>query len=836
MISIYDHLEERKMLKAFKAIFYSLFFIVTFHSFANDNFDGLSLFVDTEKSSAFKKKEFLKIIEKKNLELEYFIEFEDSVSLGVQSQNWQTQDSTSDYIKARDHAIQTCQQLRELVEGLYCELNYPLASEREASICTRGTLERVEREELEHDGICLECSSVPSLFFEGDAVENLADRAARALIRDECIICPEEINNFVRIRPPARNELRRRPLLPNLSPFWAQQQTGSDLALDFIRDLDQQMIASHRPVIISESSVDVPEGRVPDSQISHGGHVQGVFEQSSSQSDSLWVRNNAQGLANIRSSLSRSRSQRVINFSHTLSDVTAQTVNRMLADDHVIVTSAGNYYPFGVSRQKAELKDSGAIIVGSTHPFGGPSRFSSHGHVTISAPSDNYLGYTDRQNGIARSMGGTSGAAPQVSAAINNAQTILDYHLDSESAKHLLKMSASPSVDSLLHGSRSQNGVGTLNSFKMVKVANRIRSECESLLRNRLSSTLMGRCIRQKVQDPLMYQFTPASDDFLQQVRSNIPGCDPKNYPPRSLLKAPRCQETSDTLFKQLRQHVLLNPTPELLRCLAGSYYQMGFDGDAQYYANLANAFAGDNSLASYMDSSEWGTLPFDSRINIFVSAYRSGGVQFNRETFERYFPLESERSALLRLSTTRGGIGVFGQDGLAVLQEYARDGEGTLKVNAIRGLTHLSSLNIFHGVDELSSGAPAYNSAYMDEDIRNASSLALNQVMELARTSNDPEVLLGIARSIASHPLGVYLAEHLYNHQVEGRELDDQIVNTLRCQLLADQIDASDGLNQGNCHPLYLIYSGQNRLHLQQQIGVQRRDTLIEQMGGLGD
>ena len=127
------------------------------------------------------------------------------------------------------------------------------------------------------------------------------------------------------------------------------------------------------------------------------------------------------------------------------------------------VCSAGNYYPSPAD----DITEGPCIQVGSMSPEGFVSGFSMEGEsVVILAPSDwEVLSHDGKQE---NSFGGTSGASPQVVAALANIMHFKKFNFYSyEDLKNLLTQTAIP----LPQSKTLKNGAGFLNSYQLYRVA-----------------------------------------------------------------------------------------------------------------------------------------------------------------------------------------------------------------------------------------------------------------------------------------------------------------------------------------------------------------------------
>ncbi len=251
----------------------------------------------------------------------------------------------------------------------------------------------------------------------------------------------------------------------------------------------------------------------------------------------------------------------------------------------IIVVSAGN------DNQKIEVyKQLGSeifnmIVVGSLAPDGQKSNFSNtHKEVHILAPSDDYITSLNRK-GNYEQFGGTSGAAPLVTASLATFESIAEYHPTAKEAKTLLKNTAIPVPSSVKGGpGYGTNGYGMLNTYKLAMVGERLKKQCGKDVA----------CFKQKINDPKTYQFPPPDEFFLLEIRKAFPECDNEcdkrekssscNGASYSNCVSVSSQCTNKKLvLNKLRKEAFLNPhNAQLWRNTACIYQSAGFKKEAQ--------------------------------------------------------------------------------------------------------------------------------------------------------------------------------------------------------------------------------------------------------------
>ena len=234
-----------------------------------------------------------------------------------------------------------------------------------------------------------------------------------------------------------------------------------------------------------------------------------------------------------------------------------------ITDKTIVVNSIGNYHNLddkqpieaGVRRLVGKV-----INVGSSDPTGHISLFSNRddGSIeTIRAFSDNFI-QTLGIDGSFSSFGGTSGASPVVTGVLADTLAILR-NLTVAQTEILLKKTAIPSS----YG----DPVGTLNSYKLVRVAKRLVDR--------------GWPANNNLTDGNLYDF--------------------KNEARQLADEAIATQEV-DEKFAKLRQSFFLDPDNRQVRRQLGRLYrQAGYQAQALFYgdSNLASRDAFIQSLAT---------------------------------------------------------------------------------------------------------------------------------------------------------------------------------------------------------------------------------------------
>ena len=231
----------------------------------------------------------------------------------------------------------------------------------------------------------------------------------------------------------------------------------------------------------------------------------------------------------------------VINFSVFIGGQEEAVPLAKIAEQSIVVISAGNSFPGPLERGIQELS-SQVIVVGSVSPDGRVSDFSprSDNEVTVLAPSDYHIlscGF-DSKHGRSRFMvfGGTSGAAPLVSGTLADVISLLP-GLRADEARQLLAGTAIKTT---------KNPTGSLNYYKMLRVATRLVEAGWP-------------AERQLIFDEAIYDFTSEVGQLLEQ-----------SYPS----------------LEALRRAFFLDDTVRVRQLLGKQYRDAGYRAESKFYNN----------------------------------------------------------------------------------------------------------------------------------------------------------------------------------------------------------------------------------------------------------
>ena len=281
---------------------------------------------------------------------------------------------------------------------------------------------------------------------------------------------------------------------------------------------------------------------------------------------------------------------------------------KKLSPPAIVVTSAGNFSVYGFSaldsQKSLASRDFNAILVGSFSPSGFVSEFSQEGEeVSILAPSDNYISTAD-SNGEYSQFGGTSGAAPLVTGALAAFEWISAYHPSSEEAKILLQLTALPTLHS--YERPRLNGTGLLNTYKLGRVAQRLKAKCQKDETENETGDPLGAgiesedelkrkaCFQTEIRNEENYHF-PEDETLLTDLSKAFPACYTEGEGrvvadlAQNTTNETSCEEKT-SVFKRLRVEALLSPKRELYESLSCIYQAAGFSQNALMLDRLALA------------------------------------------------------------------------------------------------------------------------------------------------------------------------------------------------------------------------------------------------------
>ena len=249
----------------------------------------------------------------------------------------------------------------------------------------------------------------------------------------------------------------------------------------------------------------------------------------------------------------------VLNTSLSFTDDAIKNINKLL-DKTIFVYAAGNSFNTQPSpiihREHKFVEELGdrMVVVGSLDPSGFVSHFSQeYQHVTVLAPSDHFI-MSRGAKGRLSIFSGTSGAAPLVSGAVADLHSIIPDLTRDEVATIIAKTATPTSIKTL----SKQDGHGTLNQYKMLRVGQRLAEKGWPNDRTSL------------IADAKMYDFADEAKKLAADAAALLQTADEADY------KAG---------FKKLRTAFALDTNNSKTRTmLAKIYRDTGYTVQAMFY------------------------------------------------------------------------------------------------------------------------------------------------------------------------------------------------------------------------------------------------------------
>ena len=379
-----------------------------------------------------------------------------------------------------------------------------------------------------------------------------------------------------------------------LHPFWAQEYTGVDL----LREKLQQSPHSWKLPYNLVQSLDSQSERHGEKvcQLIAGPHLSAPIPLEQPLNYMCFADIiEEEALSNwLQHCLSTATCPSYINVSMYFpegrrEDVISDIKTLIASEGITMVTSAGND---SVSMEpiKQELSASEEIVtVGNCSLKGDPYYTSNYSQkVTLCAPAGHYLTSYDFA-GNTQLFGGTSGAAPMVTAALAAFTAITGYSLNPREAVRLLRKTAipHPRLPTI-----SNFGVGIVNVWKIGKIAFRLQDLCQ---KNR-------DCYADALSSEETFIFPFNKQEFIGH-----------------------CQEE---FLNELRKEALLNPwEKELWESIACINQKKGLQGHAKYYQQLAKRVeSSDEELIDAL---------WEENEYLFLARY----VPFSHDRMEELFP-----------------------------------------------------------------------------------------------------------------------------------------------------------------------------------------------------
>lgn len=222
-------------------------------------------------------------------------------------------------------------------------------------------------------------------------------------------------------------------------------------------------------------------------------------------------------------------------------------------DKTIVVKAVGNDFPHPIPDYIQALGDK-MIVVGSADAGGFPSKFSQTSEkVVVLAPSDSFLQSVDTKGRLLK-FGGTSGAAPMVSAVLADVKSILP-DLNRDEVAYMLQKTATRTS---INGVSNVNGAGVINHYKMLRVAKRLHE----------GGFAQNRAL---LYNDMVYDFTIEAINLHRDAQQ--------------LLRAGKDADDYAQAFKQLRLAFFLDSDNlETRKALAKIYRRAGHYATAELY------------------------------------------------------------------------------------------------------------------------------------------------------------------------------------------------------------------------------------------------------------
>ena len=353
----------------------------------------------------------------------------------------------------------------------------------------------------------------------------------------------------------------------DLTPYWAQEYVGSDLARKFIQEYSGNLPESIGFALIDAIMKDhhTAVSNLVNHESMIGASQRGkklVSDIFPSELAAEWKTDGEEpAFVRVLDQLS-DLGPGVVNVSRGIDDTPAIRQGlSLLSRTALICVSAGNDYP--EQMETIFNKNDNLIAVGSSSPVGLISYFSQEGNaVTVLAPAGSFALSFRAEYGNTPAyvaFGGTSAATPEVCGSLINAKLFLG-NLTTQNAKQLLRKTSTPLFHNVM-GDR-KNGAGMLNHYKLVRVA------------ARLSERGIDGAKSEAFADEKIYDFKSEASALLIEGKKNLSAID--------------C-ETKKSGLLALRKSFLLEPTSESAQLLASLYRQQGREVNAVFYAGLTD-------------------------------------------------------------------------------------------------------------------------------------------------------------------------------------------------------------------------------------------------------
>jgi hypothetical protein len=354
--------------------------------------------------------------------------------------------------------------------------------------------------------------------------------------------------------------------IAGLSAYWAQEYTGADLVRERLKSsinepglIEVWDSNEHGESVSNLIAGPKPSALIPSDSKPVVRYVDGMFNAEAAH------------LKAASECMNEKNCGKYINNSIEWRDskLVAEAIEKV-GDHSVFVTANGNE---GVLTENAKrvigVKDK-IIMVGSLAPDGTGSTFTNFApETTISAPSDNSL--LSFNGNEPTKFGGTSGAAPQVTAALASFTVITGYQLNTIESKLLLGKTALPFTN---YPAPNSLGSGMLNSYKIAEVAFRLKEKCKA----------DKDCFKKSLANEQTYKISSNATQVIKETQKGFPECA------EGLVKTSlaTCEERK-IIFKNLRKAAFLDHSnPNLWKLISCISQNDGMSKNSEFYESMA--------------------------------------------------------------------------------------------------------------------------------------------------------------------------------------------------------------------------------------------------------
>lgn len=388
-----------------------------------------------------------------------------------------------------------------------------------------------------------------------------------------------------------------------LSDFWAQHRIGADLVNLYLKQKNSQQLYPHFIGII-DSFRNVGHGIPHGERVS--GFISGPFASLPAEIYGISEHERSEELVQLffdhqyryfNASNAGSCNDRTVFNSHF---DRFNLASRLYEENETIwINASGNNWGNPIDDETRILLDCPnaeyMIFAGATNSLGFIAAYADNSFILV--PIGHYS-VLPLDSGEVFVGGGTSYAAPSVTSALGAFHIVSNYHPSLEEAKTLIEKTSIPTI------SRYENlstNIGSLNAYKLVMVAERLKSLCglaEYTDQDRKS------CMQKWMEDDDLYHFKIDRTAY-KNIKSDVLRWD--IY--RDCIKHPMKDHIShsfayddnygdkDDLLREIRKEALLTLNPPLWQLLSCIYQKEGLEMDAYYYHLTASILENRKSL-----------------------------------------------------------------------------------------------------------------------------------------------------------------------------------------------------------------------------------------------